>query len=69
MLYSHSFSIALNPIAEFFASIPFVMLAASLVHAIFFVNTLTVSMFFFLTSNHADRLKDAETSVALESSE
>jgi hypothetical protein len=48
MLFPLTFSFAMKPIVELFAAFPFALLVASLVYAIFFVYTLTMSMLFFL---------------------
>ncbi len=48
MLFPLTFSFALKPIIELFAAFPLANLVASLVYAIFFVYTLTMSMLFFL---------------------
>jgi len=48
MLFSLAFSIAFKPFVMLFAALPFATLAASLIYAIFFAYTLTMSMLFFL---------------------
>jgi hypothetical protein len=58
MLFPLTFSFAMKPIVELFAAFPFAKLVASLVYAIFFVYTITMSMLFFL---NLESIRDNES--------